>query len=140
MRARLVAFRPNSPKETALPRCARPAIRPLNILRYLVRLGCIMARYSQSGRRGRFGRSCRRSLRRGCALRCLAFSRCLLNLRLVEHFALEDPDLHADDTVGCPRLRQTVVDVGAERMQRNSSFAVLLRARNFAAIQTAGNA
>src|SRR5690242_1083013 len=42
MRARLVAFRPNSPKETLAPRVARPALRPLNILRYLVRLGCSM--------------------------------------------------------------------------------------------------
>src|SRR5262249_8837535 len=47
MRARLVAFKPNSPKETLLPRCARPAIRPLNILRYLVRLGCIITAYPQ---------------------------------------------------------------------------------------------
>ena len=37
-----VALRPNSPKETLLPRCARPPLRPLNCLRYLVRLGCSM--------------------------------------------------------------------------------------------------
>src|SRR5882672_9530885 len=113
MRARLVAFSPNSPKDTLLPRCARPAIRPLNILRYLVRLGCIMTAYSQSGLRRRFGRSsCCRSLRRRCARalsRSLAFGRRQLDLRLVEHFALEDPDLHADDAIGGMRLGQAVV-------------------------------
>src|SRR6266705_1051175 len=105
MRARLVAFRPNSPKDTLLPRWARPAIRPLNILRYLVRLGCIMAAYSQSGLRRRFGRrnsshSRGRRCRWACARGSLAFGRRLLELRLVEHFALEDPDLHADHAVG----------------------------------------
>src|SRR6185312_11494149 len=106
MRARLVAFSPNSPKDTLLPRWARPAIRPLNILRYLVRLGCIMIGYSQSGLRWRFSRSSwwsRRSRTR-CAARCrgsrVAFSRCLLELRLVEHLTLEDPDLHADYAIG----------------------------------------
>src|SRR5713101_5685615 len=102
MRARLVAFSPNSPKDTLLPRWARPAIRPLNILRYLVRLGCIMAAYSQSGLRRRFGRSRRRSNGRSLCrcLSSLAFGGRLLDLRLVEHFALEDPDLHADHPVG----------------------------------------
>src|SRR5713226_9086206 len=106
MRARLVAFKPNSPKDTELPRCARPAIRPLNILRYLVRLGCIMTAYSQSGLRGRISRSCGRLCRRGGGgtRGSLAFGRLLLELRLVEHFALEDPDLHADDAVSGPRL------------------------------------
>src|SRR5258707_8504589 len=105
MRARLVAFSPNSPKDTLLPRWARPAIRPLNILRYLVLLGCIMIDYSQSGLRWCFRRSSRRSGGRSlcrCAggLRSLAFGRSLLDLRLVEHFALEDPHLHADYAVG----------------------------------------
>src|SRR5690606_16547424 len=40
MRARSVAFRPNSPNATVEPRCARPVLRPLNCLRYLVRFGC----------------------------------------------------------------------------------------------------
>src|SRR5690554_2071262 len=37
-----VALRPNSPKLTALPFHDRPSLRPLCILRYLVRLGCSM--------------------------------------------------------------------------------------------------
>src|SRR5438445_11725031 len=100
MRARLVAFSPNSPKDTELPRWARPAIRPLNILRYLVRLGCIMIDYSQSGLRRGFGRSSWRNRRRCALSSSLAFNRCLLDRRLVEHFALEDPDLYADHAVG----------------------------------------
>src|SRR3974377_1520955 len=43
MRARLVALRPNSPKETLAPRVAKPALRPLNCLRNLVRFGCSMS-------------------------------------------------------------------------------------------------
>jgi hypothetical protein len=39
MRARLVAFKPNSPKDTLLPRWAKPVFFPLNCLRYFVRLG-----------------------------------------------------------------------------------------------------
>src|SRR5690348_1060834 len=39
----VVAFRPYSPKLTRLEHWARPSLRPLNCLRYLVRLGCNMA-------------------------------------------------------------------------------------------------
>src|ERR1700720_3268942 len=51
MRHRSVAFRPNSPNATELPRCALPAILPLNCLRNLVRFGCIMCRYLAFNRR-----------------------------------------------------------------------------------------
>src|SRR5215813_10422726 len=90
IRALLVAFKPNSPKETLLPRCARPAMRPLNILRYLVRLGCIMGAKTLSSC------GCRRFGRRGLRARLtrLTFGCCLFQLRLVEDFTLEDPDLH----------------------------------------------
>src|ERR1700752_2219903 len=125
MRARLVAFRPNSPKDTLLPRCARPPLRPLNILRYLVRLGC-----------GR-GRLLLLLLSAGGGF---AFSGLLLDLALVEHLALEDPHLDADDAVGGLRLGEAVVDVGAERVQRNAALAVPLRARNLGAVQAAGDA
>ena len=45
MRQRSVAFKPYSPNATELPRCALPAILPLNCLRNLVRFGCIMCGY-----------------------------------------------------------------------------------------------
>src|SRR5580698_6388151 len=99
MRARLVDFRPNSPKATELPRWARPVLRPLNCLRNLVRLGCsmiVLCRRLLGGRRliGAAGRY------RG---RSTGFGRHFgsgLGARGLEHLALEDPHLHADDAVG----------------------------------------
>src|SRR5580698_5186161 len=105
MRARLVDFRPKSPKATELPRWARPVLRPLNCLRYLVRLGCsmiVLYRRLLSGRR-LVGGSSRR--------RCAAFGRHFRNhfgARGLEDLTLEDPDLHADDPVGRMGFRQTV--------------------------------
>src|SRR5215831_6559384 len=131
MRARLVAFNPNSPKATWLPRWAKPLFRPLNCLRYLVRLGCNMRRYSGRG----FGGSGRRR-----ALTRLARCDRLVDRRLLEHFALEDPHLHADHAVGGAGFGEAVVDVRAERVQRNAAFAVPLRARDFRAVQAAGHA
>src|SRR5450631_4579965 len=119
MRHRSVAFRPYSPNATKLPRCALPEILPLNCLRNLVRFGCIMCRYlSTCGRSrslGGFG-GCRRG----------GFSIGLggLDFRLIEHFALEYPNLDADDAVGGLRLRSAVVDVGAEGVQRHAPLAI----------------
>src|SRR6056297_1264684 len=110
-RPRVVALRPNSPKDTSAPRCARPRLRPLNCFLYLVRFGCsipvLLARRD-------FGR-CRRGL--------------------VEHFALEDPDLDADHAVGGPGLGEAVVDFSAEGMQRHAALAVPLRPRDFRAVE-----
>ena len=38
------------------------------------------------------------------------------------------------------RLRRAVIDIRAERVQRNAPFAVPLRARDFRAVQPSGNA
>src|SRR5258706_3271321 len=92
MRAGSVVFRPKSPKATELPGVARPALRPLNILRYLVRFGCSIV--SSSGGRFRGHRS------RSCCCDVSGRLGATLELRLVEYFALEDPALHADDPVG----------------------------------------
>src|SRR6186713_372036 len=83
MRARLVAFNPNSPKATELPRTANPPLRPLNCLRYLVRLGCNMIGYSDRGLLDRSGGGCRRAFG--------GFTRGdrLVDRRLLEHFTLE---------------------------------------------------
>src|SRR5262245_59766167 len=121
MRARLVAFNPNSPKATELPRTANPQLRPLNCLRYLVRLGCSMDRYSGRGFGGGSGG-------RGGALTRLARGDRLVDRRLLEHFTLEDPHLDADDAVSGAGLGKAVVDVGAERVQRDAALAVPLRA------------
>src|ERR1700721_1917364 len=116
MRHRSVAFRPNSPNATELPRCALPAILPLNCLRNLVRFGCIMCRYltSTSGRR--------------CGLdgfRCnFSFGFWSLHFRHIEYFAFENPNLDTDDAVRRLRLGKTVIDIGTERMQRHASLAI----------------
>src|SRR3569833_1461026 len=89
-----------------------------------------MDRYS--GRGGGFGSGGRRR-----ALTRLARGDRQINRRLIEHFTLEDPHLDADDAVGGAGFRETVVDVRAERVQRNATFAVPLRARDFAAVQAA---
>src|SRR5580704_3633628 len=107
MRQRSVAFRPNSPNATVLPRCALPEILPLNCLRNLVRFGCIMLCYLSRGRRRRRFRGLGR---------CLGFRSGVLALRMLEHFALENPNLDADHAVRGLRLGEAVIDVGAERV------------------------
>src|SRR6478672_10207966 len=140
MRARLVAFRPNSPKETLAPRCARPSLRPLNCLRYLVRFGWSMITYAlrsglrRSGGLGRRGR--RRTSSRSFALR----RHRLRHLNLVKHLAFEDPHFHADDSVRGVGLREAVVDVSTEGVQRNAPFAIPLGTGDFGTIQTARDA
>ena len=145
MRARLVAFRPYSPNETELPRWARPVFVPLNCLRYLVRLGCCMDITTDlvgSRRRGRGGSGSGGGIRGG-ALRSLGgfdVRGLCGELGLVEHFALEDPDLDADDAVRGAGFAEAVVDVGAERVQRHAAFAGPFRARDFRTVQTARQA
>ena len=51
--------------------------------------------------------------------------------------ALVDPDLHADAAVGHLRLGEAVVDVRAQRVQRDAALGVLLRARHLRAAQAA---
>src|SRR5882672_4257808 len=120
IRQRSVAFRPYSPNATKLPRCALPEILPLNCLRNLVRFGCIMCRYLDSTLRRRCGLDRSRGGGLGLCLGDLGF-------RLIEHFALEYPNLDADHAVGGLRLGKTVVDVGTEGMQRHAPFAIGFR-------------
>src|SRR5579862_4091166 len=121
MRARSVALSPYSPNATVFPRCALPAIRPLNCLRNLVRFGCIMCGYLDSTLRRRRGLD---RLRSAVRLRARCFCLGRLRLGLIEHLALEDPNLDADHPVGGLRLGEAIVDVGAERVQRHPPFAV----------------
>src|SRR5690606_6794839 len=48
-----------------------------------------------------------------------------------------DPDLDADAAVGGPGLVEAVVDLGAQRVQRDAALAVPLRAAHLGAAQTA---
>src|SRR6267142_1168405 len=59
-------------------------------------------------------------------------------MALRQHLALVDPDLDADHAVGGLRLAQTVIDVGAQRVQRYAAFAIPLGARDLDAVQAAG--
>src|SRR6478735_7010533 len=65
------------------------------------------------------------------------FLRFLVRGMQVENLALVDPHLDTDDSVGRLGFRKTVVDVGAQRMQRHAAFAVPFRTGDFRAVQTA---
>src|SRR3954462_10766264 len=118
-RPRPIAFRPNSPKETLLPRVAVPLLRPFCSLRYFLLAGCSISH-------PRF--AC-------CGLALALFALGLGRrggglLALAQHFTLEHQHLNADGAVGRARFREAVVDVGAQRMQRHASLAVPLGARD----------
>src|SRR5690606_5648489 len=104
---------PNSPKAREVPRGATPFILPFWTLRHLTFLGL-----SILGPRPFF-----------------------LGLDaqgvLLEDFALEDPHLDADCSVGGFRARGRVGDVGAERLQRDAALADLLGAGELGAAEAA---
>src|SRR3569833_3452960 len=119
MRARRVAFRPNSPKETLAPRCARPSLRPLNCLRYLVRYGWSMITYALRSGLRRSGGGLGRGGGRRTSSRNIALGRGRLRLHtLVYLIAFEDPLFLADDSKQSVGFRQAVVDISTERVQR----------------------
>src|SRR6202043_743991 len=66
------------------------------------------------------------------------FSQTLLDRhRVVFHdLALVDPDLHAAGAIGRLGRRDSVVDVGTQRVQRYLSFLVPLHPRDLGAAQT----
>src|SRR5688500_5507864 len=55
-------------------------------------------------------------------------------LRLKD-LALEDPHLDADYAIGGARLRESVIDFGAEGVQRDAALAVPLRTRDLRAVE-----
>src|SRR3954452_18785483 len=63
----------------------------------------------------------------------------VLSERVVaENLALEDPHLHAANAISGVRGRFGVIDVAAQRVQRNAAFAIPLGARDLGAAETAG--
>src|SRR5258708_2507360 len=110
-RPRVVAFRPYSLKETLAPRVATPLLRPFCSLRYLRLAGCSMF-HSRFASGFLFGLGWRRG---GL-------------LALAQHLALEHQHLNADRAVRGARLGESVLDVGAQRMQRHAAFAIPLGA------------
>ncbi len=71
--------------------------------------------------------------------RCRARRLRLAALLLVDVAAI-DPGLDADDAVGGVRLGKTVVDVRAQRVQRQTTLQIPLGTRDFVAVQAAGDA
>src|SRR5882762_7136978 len=117
-RPRPTAFRPYSPKLTLAPRVATPVLRPFCSLRYFLLAGCSIPGSSS------------------CLLLRLRRRRHHRLLAAAQHFALEYPHLDADHSVSGLGLRETVVDVGTQRMERHAAFAVPLSAGDFDPIQT----
>src|ERR1700722_12794862 len=132
MRSGAIAFRPNWPNDNVAPEVAVPWMRPLCAFRNFVFFGCIMALSPQT-----FSIASRSRVTAGPP--GVAFSHLLvLGHRIVlEDFTLEDPDLDAAGAERRERGRNAVVDVGAQRVQRHTAFAVPLHARDFGAAKTA---
>src|SRR5665647_2929860 len=117
-RPRAIAFRPNSPKLTLLPRVAIPVFRPFCSLRNFLLAGCSMLYSRLSCFLFRFGRDWRNSF-------------------LIRNFTFEYPNLHAYDSVSGLGLGCTVIDIGAQSVQWHTAFAIPLGAGDLNAVQTA---
>src|SRR5512139_3001689 len=104
-RPRAIAFRPNSPKLTLLPRVATPVLRPFCSLRYFLLAGCSMLCSRLSYFLFRLGRD------GGSGF-------------LLSGITLVNPYLDANDAVGGLGFREAVVDIGTQRMQRHTAFAI----------------
>src|SRR5690606_32501485 len=113
------------PKETLLPRCARPRLRPFMTLRNLVRFGCNIVRYplATAALFRRLG---------------LLFFLCCGLFHATQNLPAEDPHLDTDGAVGGFSAHIRVVDIGTQGVQRHAAFAVPFGTRNLCTAQTAG--
>ena len=57
-----------------------------------------------------------------------------------ENFALIRPALDANHAIGGVGLRETVIDIGAQRVQRKLALQIPFAARDFGAVQAPGHA
>src|SRR5262245_56447395 len=113
IQAASVAFSAYSPNAMLVPRLAAPARRPRCCLRYLTFLGILYSAIS------------------------LSFHHCLAR---VHDVAAVDPNFDADDAEGRVGLGETVIDVSAQRVQRQASVQSPLGAGDFGAVQTSRDA
>src|SRR6476659_6767057 len=127
-----MALRPKAPKLSSVPPLALPWMRPLKALRNLVRLGCSISYFPSrlpvaalfAGRTDAGGLSLHHQP--------------VLGERIVgKNVALEDPHLDAADAVSGVRFSFRIVDVAAQRVQRNAAFAVPFGAGDLGAAKTA---
>src|SRR6266851_9098234 len=132
MRSGAIAFRPNCPNDNVAPEVATPWIRPLCAFRNFVFFGCIMA---YALKPFLFRSSSVATRPRSVALGHLL----VLRHRVVlKDFALEDPDLDAAGAERGERGRDTVIDIGAQRVQRHAPLAIPFHARDFGAAEPTG--
>src|SRR3954468_6792292 len=132
MRSGSMAFKPKAPKFSSVPPLALPWMRPLKALRNLVRLGCNMSYFPS--RLPVAALFARRADAGGLGLH----HQPVLGERVMaENLALEDPHLdpaHAISGVGgC----FGVIDVAAQRVQRNPALAVPFGPSDLGAAETA---
>src|SRR5450755_1928165 len=117
-------LRPKSPKASWLPRHAFPVMRPRCCLRYFTFFG-INIKSALSSQPSALSEK----LERASLLRFAFLGR--------QNFAFVDPALHPDDAIGGAGFGKTVVDVGAQGMQRQPALQIPFRTRDFVAIQPA---
>src|SRR3954452_6148176 len=133
IRSGSIALRPKAPKLSSVPPLALPWMRPLKALRNLVRLGCSMTYFPSrlpvaalfAGRTDAGGLSLHHQP--------------ILRQRVVtQDLALEDPNLDAADAVRGVRFSLGVIDVAAQRVQRNAALTIPLGTRDLRSAETAG--
>src|SRR5688572_9217476 len=56
---------------------------------------------------------------------------------MAKDFALEDPDFDAAHAISGVGLRLSIIDVAAQRVERNATFAIPFRAGDFGTAETA---
>src|SRR3954451_9100243 len=127
-----MALRPKAPKLSSVPPLALPWMRPLKALRNLVRLGCSISYFPS--RLPVAALFARRTDTGGLSLH----HQPVLGERVVaENLALEDPHLHAANAISGVRFGLGVIDVAAQRVQRNTTLTIPFRARDLRAAETA---
>src|SRR3979409_2097649 len=129
MRSGAIAFRPNWPNDNVAPEVAVPWIRPLCAFRNFVFFGCIMA-YALKPSQNRSS-----SVPTGPRSVALGHFLVLGHRIVLKDFALENPDLDAAGAERGERGRHAIIDVGAQRVQRHTAFAIPFHARDFGAAE-----
>src|SRR5580704_2966596 len=132
-----MTFRPKSPNDSSEPRHALPRILPFCCLRYLTFFGINIMKPSNRCRLltpAQFLNSIadleNRRTHGSLGLAPLL----LINIPAV------NPRLHADHAIRRARFGKAVVNVRAQRVQRQTTLQIPLGARDFVAVQTARDA
>src|SRR5580704_9617292 len=135
-------FSPNWPKASVLPRQALPVMRPRCCLRYLTFFGINIVRFPvETGlapSQPRQAAALLKILKCSCGAH-FARRRCFALFRW-ENFAFINPALYANHAIRGARLGESVIDIGAQRVQRQPPLQIPLRTGDFIAIQPSAHA